>query len=295
MMMACMLCGSTQKKQFDRVRSFGFPLVYYQCERCGLVFQSTEESQAVDPVFYAETYRKVYQASAEPTAKDLWVQSQRAAHLLSLLRGQTIPNPQRVLDVGASAGVLLAAFQKALGSDVMGVEPGDAYRAYAEGQGITMMASLDALIRSNPERFELITMMHVLEHLPDPVKTLRILRTELLATDGYLLLEVPNFYAHDSYELAHLVCYTPHTLRETLRQGGFRVVKVWRHGLPRSARLNLYLTVLAQPQTDTNEIAPVKPERFVRLKRQAGMLYRRVVQKILPDQAWLPLPEDHEV
>ncbi len=290
-----MLCGSAQKTQFDQVRSFGFPLVYYQCERCGLVFQSMDESQAVDPDFYAETYRKVYQESAAPTAKDLWVQSKRAAHLLSLLRVQNILNPQRVLDVGASAGVLLGAFQKVLGSDVMGVEPGDAYRAYAEGQGIPMTASLEALISTNPQRFDLITMMHVLEHLPDPVETLRKLRTELLAEDSYLLLEVPNFYGHDSYELAHLVCYTPHTLRETLRQGGFRVVKVWRHGVPRSARLNLYLTVLAQPLSDTHEIAPVKPERFVVLKRQAGMLYRRGIQKILPHQAWLPLPEDYKV
>ncbi len=77
--MTCLLCGSENQQIFARVDSFGFPLVYYMCERCGLVFQSQEESQAADPEFYANTYRRIYQSSEEPTSKDLWVQSQRAA------------------------------------------------------------------------------------------------------------------------------------------------------------------------------------------------------------------------
>jgi hypothetical protein len=104
---------------------------------------------------------------------------------------------------------------------------------------------------------------------------------------------VPNFYAHDSYELAHLACYTPHTLREVLRQAGYDLVHFERHGVPRSGILNLYLTVLARPLAQAAPVA-VRPERSVSFKRKLAMLYRRLVQKLFPHRAWLALPEGED-
>ena len=113
MFMKCSLCGSEKQHIFTHEKSFGFPLVYYTCENCGLVYQSAEESRAVDPAFYEETYRKIYQESEEPTTKDLRVQEQRAENLLRYLHSQKFLTPQRILDVGASTGVLLHTFQDA--------------------------------------------------------------------------------------------------------------------------------------------------------------------------------------
>lgn len=288
--MKCMLCGSEKKSIFTKTSSFGYPLAYYQCENCGFVFQSIEESQAADPDFYAEAYREIYQGDPEPTAKDLYVQKNRAEFLIHFLATQEIQNPSRILDVGASSGMLLAAFREAFGGQTTGVEPGDAYRAYAESQGLEMIPSFQALIAVGSGRYDLISMIHVLEHLPDPVGTLQMIREELLSEKGTLLIEVPNFYAHDSYELAHLACFTPHTLKEILKQAGFRVKKLKRHGEPRSDLLNLYLTVLAVPAGENTGMLEVSPERLVGLKRQLGLLYRRLMQKLFPHKAWRPLP-----
>ena len=292
--MECVLCQSSTNKVFARVTSFDIPLVYYQCANCGLVFQSSEESKAADPAFYAETYRDIYQFSAEPTQKDLWVQEQRARHLVAFLTSQRMSAPNRALDIGASAGVLLADYRSAFDCDVTGVEPGDAYRAYAEAKGMRMLPSIEALQSANPQKFDLVSLIHVLEHLVHPVETLGTIRKELLADDGCLLLEVPNFYAHDSYELAHLVCYTPHTLGQVVQQAGYRVLQVKAHGVPRSSLLNLYLTVLAVPLPQGQTPPALKPDRHVHQKRQLGFIYRRIAQKIAPHQAWLPLPDQEE-
>jgi len=293
--MKCYLCGSQNQAIFDCVESFGFALVYYQCETCGLIFQSSEQSQAGDPDFYAETYRKIYQNSETPTAKDLWVQEQRAAHLVQLVKGYLPGGPKRALDIGASTGTLLAAYNQAFGTDGVGVEPGDAYRAHAEARGLRMVDSLDRLLEENGECFELVSLIHVLEHLPDPVSTLRTIREKLLAPNGLLLVEVPNFYAHDSYELAHLSCFTAHSLRAVLEQAGFDVKEILRHGAPRSAVLNLYLTAAVMPLPEGAPLPPVIPDRKMRLKRKISFLYRRGVQKLLPHRAWLPLPGDAEL
>lgn len=290
--MTCLLCGSDQIEFFANVKSFGFPLNYDLCGNCGLVFQSPDASQAADPDFYAETYRQIYQSTEEPTAKDLWVQERRALSLTKILNTLNIDPPADILDIGASTGVLLHAFQKAYGSAVIGVEPGDAYRRHAEAGGITMFASVEDLLEDNPARFDLISMIHVLEHLPDPIGMLRVIRTKLLKESGILLLEVPNFYAHESYELAHLACYTPHTLQMVLRQAGYHVFFFHRHGFPRSSLLNLYLTLLAQPLPDDISLPPVTRDRMVGIKRRTGLLYRRAVHKLFPHKTWLPIQDE---
>jgi 2-polyprenyl-3-methyl-5-hydroxy-6-metoxy-1,4-benzoquinol methylase len=289
--MHCYLCGSDKNEEFKRVDSFGFPLVYFQCESCGLIFQSPEANQAMDPQFYAQSYRQIYQSSVDPTPKDLWVQERRALTLVSLLNTLQVDAPQRILDIGASTGLLLKTFHEAFGGEVMGVEPGDAYRAHAEKRDVPMFASIEALIETSPDKFDLISMIHVLEHLADPLSVLRKIRTELLEQSGILLLEVPNFYVHDSYELAHLTCYTPHTLQQVLRQAGYHVFFFQRHGFPRSSLLNLYLTLMAQPLPGDVPLPAVKPDHIVRFKRRMGLLYRRCVEKVFPDKAWLPLPD----
>ncbi len=290
--MTCFLCQSPERDVFQRVDSFGFPLIYYRCRQCGLVYQSLEESQAADPAFYEETYRKVYQDTPEPTQKDIWVQSQRAAHLIDLFPSQLRFSPQRVLDIGASAGLLLEILQSGFNCAVVGVEPGDAYRGYAEAKGIPMYPSIEALVEEDPGAFDLVSLIHVLEHLVDPVGTLQTIRRDLLSDSGLLLIEVPNFYAHDSYELAHLACYTPQTLKMAVRKAGYRILSFKAHGVPRSVMLPLYLTLIAQPLAEDASLPPLRTERGVGIKRKAAMLYRRLVQKIFPHRAWLPLPTE---
>jgi trans-aconitate methyltransferase len=293
--MKCLLCGSEQQKIFAQVESFGFPLVYYQCANCGLVFQSVEESRAADPVFYRRTYRKIYQSDEEPTEKDLWVQNQRADHFVEMLQKGVKDVPNRILDFGASAGVLLKKFQEKFGSEVIGVEPDDAYRAYAIKTGVKMYDSLDALLEVQNGKYNLVSLSHVLEHLKNPVKVLKTIKTDLLDQGGLLLIEVPNFYAHDSYELAHLACYTPHTLRQVLEQSGFDVILMEKHGIPRSKLLNLYLTVLATTSSDKLPQSQIRKDAFVVIRRKLSMLYRRFLQKLFPHKAWLPIPViDHE-
>jgi len=288
----CPLCKCTHAKEFHNMDSFGFKVTYYQCASCGFIFQDSNESQAAAPEFYEQTYRRVYQDNESPTPKDLDIQQQRAEHTLSWLRNKGIKQLRNILDIGASAGVLLNQFRTVYGCGVSGVEPGKLYREFATTSGLKMYESLEELKAFSLDRFDLVSLMHVLEHLTDPVMSLRDIRESFMTPDGYLLIEVPNFYAHDSYELAHLACYTRHSLRQLLAQSGFKLVALRVHGFPRSNLLNLYLTVLARP-TSADEIgSKVKPERFVGLKRNLAMINRRMLQKVFSHKAWLPVKKD---
>jgi SAM-dependent methyltransferase len=228
----------------------------------------------------------LYQGQEGPSPKDLAVQSARAKVILEYISRYVNPD-DRILDIGCSTGVLLQQLQIHKQAKVYGVEPGNIYRQYAQSMGLDVFASLDELQVSGLPRFDLVSLIHVLEHLPDPVEYLQRLRTDFLAPDSWLLLEVPNLYAHDSFEVAHLTSFSAHTLTQVVRKAGFQVMSLRAHGLPRSQLIPLYLTLIAQPDDSTPYA--FKPDRMVHLKRQAGFFRRWLAEKLSPEHAWIPI------
>ncbi|MEE8585482.1 MAG: class I SAM-dependent methyltransferase [Acidobacteriota bacterium] len=86
----------------------------------------------------------------------------------------------------------------------------------------------------DPRRFDVITLWHVFEHLPEPQRVLERLRG-LLSPQGLLLLAVPNL---DSLQARwfgagwlgldaprHLFHYSPQVLRGMLQESGFQIQK----------------------------------------------------------------------
>ena len=309
----CPLCGSLYSKPFDR-RKFHDRLVSNQvCSVCGLVYQSPRMTPAEMEAFYAQEYRQLYQGSEGPNPQDRAVQRGRAEALLVFARDK-IGSVARHLDIGCSAGLLLKRFQKNYLCRMVGIEPGSAYRQYAQEQGLNVYASLEEMRAQESARllsdrvgpFDLISLAHVLEHLPDPVSYLAALRQEWMRPNpvgatgsggsGYLLIEVPNLYAHDCFEVAHQVSYSAHTLLETVRMAGFDPLALQQHGLPRSQSIPLYITLLAMPghapsshRNSRSASATPVPETGVKLKRSMGMFYRKVQTRLFPQRAWLPV------
>jgi SAM-dependent methyltransferase len=228
--------------------------------------------------FYAREYRQFYQGDEGPTSKDLDIQTRRAASLLHFTKGN-LSKVERHLDIGCSAGVLLKIFQNNYGCQAVGVEPGDSYRGYAQAQGYDVYADISELDLGAGGRFDLVSMAHVLEHITDPLAYLIALQENYLTKSGVLLLEVPNLYAHDSFETAHMSAFSKFTLVEILKQAGFSVIASKQHGEPRSKLLPLYRTAHLKVST----------ENFVRQKRKLGVFSRRVIQRLLPNMAWVPI------
>jgi 2-polyprenyl-3-methyl-5-hydroxy-6-metoxy-1,4-benzoquinol methylase len=282
----CPLCKSEHSRDFDNRSFHGRAVVNRICLDCGLVFQSPRMTEAESAAFYADEYRLFNEGSIDPTARNMAAQHARAESLLAFTQ-PVVEKVSRHLDIGCSMGILLQSFMEKYHCQPVGIEPGEAHRLRAIKDGLTVYASLEELEKAETGLFNLISLAHVLEHLPDPVGYLIHLRETLLDPKGWLLLEVPNLYAHDSFEVAHLVSYSPHTLLQTLEKAGFEVAKMEQHGRPRSDVLPLYITLLARPNPAHSRSGHVRPERQVPLKRRFGMLRRRILEKLMPKRAWL--------
>ncbi len=281
----CPLCGHDHSTLFDRREHLGRLVCNRLCSRCGLIFQSPRMTAAEAEAHYAAEYRRAVQGREGPTDKDLDFQSRRAALLTAFLQ-RKVRRLERCLDIGCSSGLFLQRVQEAYGAQVVGVEPSEAYRAYARERGLEVHASLDE-VEAGGRRFDLVSLIHVLEHLPDPVGYLTRLRERLLAADGWLLVEVPNVYIHTSFEYEHLYSFSRRTLTETLRKAGFRLVAVRIQGRPISQLFPFYITALARPLAGPPRRFRIRPERGAARKRLLGAIFQIFVTQRFPKRWWL--------
>jgi SAM-dependent methyltransferase len=286
----CPLCDGERHRSFESVMDGERELVYQMCATCGMVFQSPRMTMEELDDFYQSEYRVLVQGQEGPSEKDRRVQAGRARHLVAFCK----PHVSEVnlhLDIGSSAGSLMKAVKDAYGCASVGVEPGDAYREFSRHRSLQTVASLGELGAERRASFDLISMSHMLEHIPDPVQYLEMLRGDWLTPDGYILVEVPNLFGHQSYELAHLLAFSPPSLKQTLQVAGFEVIALKAHGNPRSQWIPLYITALARVDGGGQAQKNVRwRSSSVRLQRRLGMLWHRGVTRFLPGFAWLPFP-----
>jgi len=266
----CLLCNSTRLETFDISHFRGAFVTNQICKECGLVFQSPRLTAQSLEAYYRDNYASMHQGAEVVNEEELRIQTARAENLVQLLRVGGL-TPADHLDLGCSTGRLMQAVTNAFGSESWGVEPSELYRDFCIHEGLNVEPSLETLFQKRQEPFALVTMAHLLEHLPEPITFLRDLRSRWLDEDGVLLVEVPNLFFHRSFELPHLTSFHQGTLSDILRQAGYQVEWLRKHGRPRHRRIPLYLTALARPDQDMENLTPIQSKSFgVGARRRLG-------------------------
>ena len=102
-------------------------------------------------------------------------------------------NKGKILDIGAGTGDFLA-FVKQNGWQTIGVEPSQKAKEIALKKGVDFVNETSEL---DNQSFDIITMWHVLEHVPDLEKQIHELK-RLLKPNGTLIVAVPNFKSFDA-------------------------------------------------------------------------------------------------
>jgi 2-polyprenyl-3-methyl-5-hydroxy-6-metoxy-1,4-benzoquinol methylase len=103
------------------------------------------------------------------------------------------PSKGRILDIGAGTGEFLSVAQLN-GWQTTGVEPSNKAKQIAINKGVSFVEALSQL---EDRSFDVITMWHVLEHVPDLDHQIKELK-RLLKPTGSLIIAVPNFKSFDA-------------------------------------------------------------------------------------------------
>jgi 2-polyprenyl-3-methyl-5-hydroxy-6-metoxy-1,4-benzoquinol methylase len=135
----------------------------------------------------------------------------------------------RLLDVGFGNGIFMLRASRA-GWDVVGVDSDRKTIESARSSGLDVRLGGVESLNPTIEKFDVITLSHVIEHVHHPVKVLRACN-RLLKVNGYLWLETPNVgsIGHrlfgDSWRglepPRHLFLFNLRSIYMTLQSAGF--------------------------------------------------------------------------
>jgi 2-polyprenyl-3-methyl-5-hydroxy-6-metoxy-1,4-benzoquinol methylase len=141
------------------------------------------------------------------------------------------PKKGELLDIGAGTGDFLVV-AKAAGWGITGIEPGEKPKAIAKAKGVTFADSLAEIATHSKD---VITMWHVLEHVPDVDAQITELK-RILKPDGVLIVAVPNYKSHDAqyykefwaaYDVPrHLWHFSKTAIKKLFAAQGIELIKI---------------------------------------------------------------------
>lgn len=103
---------------------------------------------------------------------------------------------KNLLDVGCGTGDFLQ-LAKTESWNIFGIEPDENARAIANKKTNNAVSGIEQLLEFKKQEFDVITLWHVLEHLPNLEEQVAILKS-LLKPNGRLIIAVPNHKSHDA-------------------------------------------------------------------------------------------------
>lgn len=227
----CPICGSKKIKFFCEKNRYNI----YNCQDCEVGFVWPEPSSLADiyqaPYFKGDLddggINKFGYTDYEEDKKAM-----RETFVIYLNKILKLTTGKKIFDVGAATGYFLDLAKRA-GWQTSGIEISEYAVKIASAKGHQIfLGDLEDL--ESKERYDVITMWDVLEHLADPKKYLKSVH-DVLHQEGILAINTINrsswwarLWGRNWQAIMppeHLFYYSVESLKILLEQGGFRIIE----------------------------------------------------------------------
>jgi SAM-dependent methyltransferase len=254
------------------------------CEACGTVQKPiTAEWQAeADAIYGAYTiYHNAGGAEQNVFNGGGGQPASRSSRLVQQIRERVgLPERGRMLDLGCGNGAMLRSFSEQLpGWSLAGNELDDKNRVVIEA--IPRVEKLYAgEIETVPGSFDAITLLHVLEHVPNPVGFLKRIAASL-NSGGLVVVEVPDFQ-HSPFDLAvadHCTHFSLDTLVAVFEAAGLEIIAAAEDFIPKELTVvgrggGVARSLGSMPSTDQASVVNTQLDWLATLAHQGRKLAR---------------------
>lgn len=251
----CMTGGIRTRRLYDDRYGYAGSFSLLKCGHCGHVYLQGEFSSELLRDLYTNYYpRSTFNLAshipyAETTGFKVWLDGDKSSPF------RWVPRNVRVLDIGCGFGETLG-YHQARGCDVYGVDADENIRRVAEKFGYKVHVGLFDPNIYEANYFDYVTLNQVIEHVTDPLQTLRGI-SRVLKPGGMAILSTPNAagwgarvfgkYWLNWHAPYHLQFFTPHSMRLAADQAGLILERSTT--ITKSAWLNYqWLHLIGYPQ-----------------------------------------------
>lgn len=187
---------------------------YCVCQNCHLIFQNPRLSDTELDKYYGSGY---YRRAIKPPPEGMDKGEANRAKIDAEIIKRHVGKVKSHLDIGCGRGFLLEAVGATL---KVGVE---ANIGYVRVKGAKVYPEMNQVSRKS---FDLVTAIHVLEHVPSPLDYLKKM-TKFVNKSGYLVIEVPSWKTPGGpLGFAHLHHFETDVLKLMCKQAGLSVIRV---------------------------------------------------------------------
>jgi len=216
----CILCENNNTEVF--IKHDNFEII--RCNECGLYYQNTPKQFET----LSNIYNNMYEERPQKVQNKFYWKKRMKTLYRDIKKYQK--DEGSLLDIGCSYGFLMDNFIKK-GWRATGIDVSRNAVNYAKSKGLNCFNS--ALLDSRFEnKFDVIIMDNVLEHLEDPVEALSLVKN-WLANKGIIYIRVPNIeskaflfkrksFIGDLKPFEHLFYFSKHTLKLLLNKVGLK-------------------------------------------------------------------------
>jgi SAM-dependent methyltransferase len=202
------------------------------CDVCGAAYANNIPAQEDFDTYYAEMSKYEYGATGGMPSS---ASEERFRQVVNLV-APTLPSNASIADVGCATGGLLNEFRRHGFEKVLGFDPSPGCAAAARGlYGIEVRTATISALSGIQERFDLVLLTGVLEHIRDVDASLGILLA-LLKPTGRLYIEVPDATRYHQwfsapfqfFSMEHVNFFSPPSLSNLLLRHRLRPTFVRR-------------------------------------------------------------------
>jgi len=269
---ACPLCGDKNAEPYLQTIEVGVSQAttiwnLQRCASCNLIFLNPRPTENASSAFYQQAEYLPFSSAAN--------QQSVLARVYALARRYNLKWKRRVvsrickrgwlLDVGCGTGEFLHEMRRA-GGEAAGIErdPEAAQFAREHLKLNVITGGVESLTKFS-DKFDIITLWHVLEHLYQPIEALERLKS-MLSDNGVLIIAVPNiasvdakFYREHWVALdapRHVQHFTLDTLQAMAARAGLKLLR-W-HQLPLDAFFNALMSERLQASNSSRLLWPLR-------------------------------------
>ncbi len=287
--LSCNLCGGNN---YSVIFEAGIAQIsrIVKCKNCGLLYANprsrgadVDDIRDYDPNWVYENRATTNKWRSEKESLQV-----RDYNSTKRFLAETFPHRGTLVEIGSGMGYLLNFF-KADGWTTIGIEPNAGLCLCAERDlGLTTIAGTLDDAKLEPGRITVATMMHVIEHVPDPMSTFREV-FRILQPGGFFVLETPRYDTLMFKVLGrrersvscdgHIFFFTTETLAKMATKAGFSIIKTDYVGRSLTVE-RLFYNFGVMSKSAVIERTLRKISSAMRLNRMAITLNARDMQRV---------------